>query len=379
MKRDCTSKDANVWIKVKRFFQWAGQTHAGMTIISLILSLVFLVILIMIFGSNPGEVMGALFTGAFRGKASVASTFEEMAILVLCSLAILVPYKGGFFNIGAQGQLEVSGLVTALVALYCPGPPTLVIFISIMAGVLAAILVSLIPLFLRNKRGASEVTTGIMLNYVCTLFVYAMIYGPFMEKGAFFATTERIPKERLLPDISGISVGIIIALILCLITYILINRTSFGMKLQASGYNPKASTVLGINVKTIMNRGVFFGAAMAGLAGSYVVLGITARVSYGWASNWAFAGVSIAFLGGNALGVIPIGFLIALIGVGGRHMQAMTGVPPSLVDILKGLPMVIFLLLQAIRTISPNVNFSNIGFGSRRKNALAKNQLEEEA
>lgn len=349
------------------FFRWIVQTHVGMALASLLLALLFLVVLILIFGSDPIEVISSLFNGAVRGPAAVKSTLEEMTVLLLSGLAILIPITGGFFNIAAQGQLEIAGFVSAVVALYCPGPDIVVLFIALFAGMLAGILVSFIPLLLRVKRGASEVTTGIMLNFVCTLFVNAMIYGPFMEQGAFYATTEKVVRSRMIPQFGGFHIGVYFTLALCVVMFVFLSRSTFGLKLRATGFNSKAASALGVSVKSIMNRGVFLGAAMAGLAGAVEVLGVTSRVTHGWASNWGFTGVCIAFLGGNAIGMIPIALLLSILGVGGRHMQAMTGVPVSLVDILKGLPVVIFLIFVAIRRTGVIYRLSDVRlFKSKR-------------
>lgn len=352
---------------IKTLAMWGLQSHVGMAFLSLVLAIIFLIGLILIFGAHPFEVIGTLAKGAVRGQAAIISTLEEAGVLLLASLAILIPIKGGFFNISAQGQLEMGGFVSAIVAIYCPGPDFLVIILSMLAGMAAAILVSLIPLALRHKRGASEVTTGIMVNFICSLFVYAMIYGPFMEEGSFYATTRRVPQGRMIPDLFGVHIGVYVTLLLCIAAYLMMKKTSYGLKLNATGFNQRASTVLGISVNKVMNSGVFLGAAMAGLAGAMEVLGVTARVTHGWASNWGFTGVCIAFLGGNALGLIPIALLLSVIGVGGRHMQAMTGVPVSLVDILKGLPVVIFLILTAIRKTKPDFGQLNLNLFNRRR------------
>ncbi len=360
--------------------RWLSQTSVGITVLSLLLSLLVLILLVAAFGSDPGQVLKALIKGSFRGSASLISMLEEMAVLMICGLAILIPIKGGYFNIAIQGQLEIGAFCGCLVAIYCPGPAFLVIPLALIAGALSGMAVGLIPLTLRVKRGASEVTTGLMLNFVCTYFVYAMIYGPFLKEGAFFATTESIPKANLLPDLFGPHIGFYLALILCLLAHVLTTKTTYGSRLFATGYNRRAAQAAGINVKTIMNSGVMLGAGLAGLAGIIEIMGVLGAVSYGWMSNWGFTGVCIAFLGGNALGVIPISFLLAIIGTGGRYMQSMTGVPVSLVGILTGMPVVIFLIFTAIKLTATSVDIRQVwkkGSGEKPGGAAALAMEEE--
>jgi len=81
------------------------------------------------------------------------------------------------------------------------------------------------------------------------------------------------------------------------------------------------------------------------------VLGVTFRVAEEWALGWGFAGISIAFLGGNPLGIIPVAFILASIETGSRFMQATTGVPSAIANVMQGLPVVIFIALTAWRSL----------------------------
>lgn len=354
MKGIESGSKGNRWILTAK---WVMQTQLGITVVSLIVALGALVLLVVAFGSSPAVALGALFEGALRGRNAFIATIEEMAVLILTGLAILIPVKGGYFNIGCQGQLEMGALAAVFVATNLQGPPILVICLSLLASMVMGIMIGFVPLVLRVKRGASEVTSSIMLNYVCTNFCCAMFYGPLQDPAAFYGTTRQIPSAYQLPGIFfGFHSGVILALLLAVAVYILMSRTVWGTQLYATGYNRRAAAAAGMPVGRTFASAVLLGAAIGGLAGGVEVMGVVHRVAQSWAMNWGFIGVCVAFLGGNALGIIPITFLLSVISTGGRFMQAMTGVPEALVSVMQGLPVVIFLVFTAIRLNSTAVD-----------------------
>lgn len=341
--------------------KWAMQTQLGITLVSLTLALGALVLLVVVFGASPAVALGALFEGALRGRNAFIATIEEMAVLILTGLAILIPVKGGYFNIGCQGQLEMGALAAVFVATNLQGPRILIICLSLLASMAMGILIGLVPMVLRVKRGASEVTSSIMLNYVCTNFCCAMFYGPMQDPAAFYGTTRQVPAAYQLPKLFfGFHAGVLLALLLAVAMYFLMSRTVWGTELYATGYNRRAASAAGIPVGRVFASAVLLGAAIGGLAGGVEVMGVVHRVAQSWAMNWGFIGVCVAFLGGNALGIIPITFLLSVISTGGRFMQAMTGVPEALVSVMQGLPVVIFLVLTAVRLNSVAVDIKEV-------------------
>lgn len=331
-------------------WQWLWQTQLGISVISIILSLMVLAVTALIYGSQPLAVLTALFQGALRGKQSIVSTLTETAPLILSGLAVLLPYRAGFFNIGGQGQLEIGAVAAVFVATTWHASSLVVMLVSLLVAMLVGVIGMVIPLLLKIKRGASEVTTTIMMNFASVNLVYALVTGVMKDKESFYGTTRAVPKAVQLPKIPealGVHAGVWLAVVLALILFWFLQRSVFGMHLKAVGYNQKAAQAAGISVNKVLSVAVLLGAAMAGLAGGIEVLGVTERVAEGWSLPWGFTGISVAFLGGNALGVIPVSFLLAIMETGSRYMQAMTGVPSALIDLMKGIPVLVFICLKA--------------------------------
>ena len=328
---------------------WDKLLGSGFTtsVAALLLSLFALAALAAVFGANPIEVIARLFEGALSGRRQLIFTLTQTTPLILAALAVYIPYQAGFFNIGGQGQIQISALAAVLVTLHVNAAPDIVVPLAMLAGMAAAMIGVLLPLFLKIKRGANEVTLTIMMTFALTHLVYALVITVFKDPTAFFGTTRPVPAEFRLPTFFDMHVGIYIAVIVAVVTYWFLKNTVGGVYLKAAGLNPSASKISGIKVNRMIFVSVLAGVACAGLAGSIQVLGVSFRVAEEWALGWGFAGISVAFLGRNPIGIIPVAFILATIETGARFMQATTGVPAALSNVMQGLPVVIFIALAA--------------------------------
>lgn len=320
-------------------------------VISLGLSLVVLALLTLAAGASPIAVLTSLAVGALGSQPAIITTLRETAPIVLCGLAFLIPFKARFFNIAGQGALEVGALTTvALVLWLAAWPPIVVVPLGLLAGAAAGMALILVPLALKTRRGASEITTTIMINFAAIQLVFAMVTGPMRDPGAWYGTTLPISAAyRLptLPNLPEIHLGVPFAIITALLMYWILRRTVFGFHLAAVGANPSAGRAAGIPVARVLVLTVCLGGLLAGLAGAMQVLGVMGRVAEGWSKPWGFMGILAGLLGGSPLGILPAAFLLAVLESGARHMQAMTGVPAAMVHVMQALPVLFFLGIKA--------------------------------
>jgi len=335
---------------ITKILRTGWGSSATLAVLSMIVSLLALCLCSYFAGASPLQVMVALFEGALRGRYALTTTLSEWVAMTLCGLAVLIPYRAGFFNVGGQGQLEVGAVAAAAVALSLNAPRPLVIMLALAAAVAAGLLAVSVPLILRLRRGASEVTTTIMMNFACIQFMYAMVTGPLKDARSWYGTTPPVPQAYQLPSFppgSGIPAGMWVAALIALAAAWLMNSTVFGLYLRAVGSNRPAAVAAGIPVNRVLTGAVLMGAALAGLAGGLQLLGYTFRVAEGWSKSWGLVGIPIALLGGNPLGVLVVGFLFAILETGARSMQALTGAPAALIYLFQGLPVIIYLGLRA--------------------------------
>ncbi len=353
--RDSSVGDPSAGV-FERFMSLAlGRWQTAMiALFSVLLSLISIMTIGMAAGATPWTVLASIFEGSLRGRYALLSTFAEFSAISLTGLAVLLPFRSGFFNIGGQGQVEFGALAAVVVGLFLKAPPAIVIVLGLLVSCLAGALVAVIPLVLKVRRDASEVTTTIMMNFACVMFMYAMVTGPLKDPKSFYGTTKLIPEVMRLPKVPGteVSLAVVLALLTALLMFILVRYSVFGLRSAALGYNQAAARAGGIPVVRTLTYSVLLGAALAGLAGGIQQFGFSFRVAEGWSKTWGFTGIPVAFLGSNPLGVIVVAVIFAVLEVGSRHMQALTGVPAALVSLFQGLPVLIFIGLQAAVRLS---------------------------
>lgn len=335
-------------------FNWLWESHAGIVIISIIITIMAVSVMALLVGISPLSLFIALFEGGLVGRYALSSTIRGIVPLALLGLAVYLPFRAGFFNIGAGGQLEIGALVAVVVAININISPILGIPLSLLAAALVGIVAVLVPLLLKLYRGANEVTTALMIHFATLYFVNAMITGPLKEPGAWYGTTERIPDQYALPSMSigGISIhlGVLLFILITLLMYLVMSKTVFGFRLSVAGYKESVAEAVGIPVKKTIIIASLIGAAIGGLAGGIQILGEIFRVAEGWSQDWIFVGIPIAFLAGRSpLAIIPIAFLFAVLETGARYMQISTGIPSSVIYVFQYMPVLIFVILNARR------------------------------
>lgn len=336
VRRHLTERDYSKWVISLTIF-----------IICIVFCLGILAVLAWVASANPLTIARLLFEGAFGNKLAITSTLQETVPIALTAIAFYIPYRLGFFNIGAVGQLELGALAAVYITTSSlPLPPWLTILLAFLAAFAAGGLIMLPALVLKTWRGASEVTTTIMLNFIAIEFVLAMVNGPMKDVNAFYGTTEIVPDELLLP--STLFIGFWLTVAIILMTRWVLNRTTFGFKLDASGGNPLSAQAAGINVRRTLVVAILVSGAIAGIAGCIQVLGVVHQVAEDWSRPWGFIGILAALLGGSPIGILFASIILGGLETGGRHMQAMTGVPAAMVFVLQGVPVLIYLSLRAM-------------------------------
>jgi len=310
-------------------------------------------IFIVAIGVSPWEVAVSVATGALHGGHAVGVTLEETVPLFLSGLAFLLPFRAGFFNIGAQGHLQLGGLAAVWVTLNLNGPPALVITGAMLAAILGGMVAVAIPLIAKVYAGVNEVVTTIMFNFIWLFLVYGVVTGPMKDPTAWFGTTYPVPVSYRLPEIFlRMHAGILFIIVFAVIGYVLLRYTSFGLQMRATGLNPTAAREAGINTNRVVVVTVLISAALAGLAGGIQALGVVHRVAEGWAKPWGFLGITVGLLGGlDVLGALAAAFFLAVLETGSRHMQAMTAVPPAFIHVLQALPVLFLLAARAAKVV----------------------------
>ena len=323
---------------------------------SIIMALGIIAIPLLMIDVNPLFVYRSLMAGAFGNLYAIGQVLQRSTPLIFTGLSFAFAWKAGLFNVGAQGQLIWGGLGAVWFALTftsLPLPPFIHITLAILVGMLAGGLWGIIPGLMRAYLGISEVITTIMLNFIAgygSLLIYG---GPLLDEGAPFATTAFIPKSTELPFIiqgTRLHVGYIIALISAIFVLFFLTRTVKGFQIRIVGANPNAARYSGVPVQENQILALTISGTLAGLGGAIEVLGVTHRIGTGWTSNWGFLGIAVSLMAQNhPLGIPFSAAFFGILEAGSNHMQAVTGVPGSLIFLIQGLPVLLMIVASSRR------------------------------
>lgn len=313
-------------------------------LLSLLLTFVILTILIIAIGRSPAEVFEIIINDVFGSGYGIGQVLFKATPLIFISCGLAICFHASLFNIGAEGQLNAGTFVMAVTALQTASlPPALQIVICVAAGFAAAGAVGIVPALIKVKKGVSEVITTIMMNFVVLAFVNYLVVDFFAVKSTL--RTASIGDDRLLQKASAIfpflegsslNLSFLMAIIVAVVTYILIYKTTFGYKLRAVGFNETASKYLGIKVNRAILMAFFIGAGMTSLAGLNFVFGYKGYYELGFSNNIGFTSIAVALLArNNPLGIILSSLLFATLDYGGLAVNQI--VPKEIMLVVQGL------------------------------------------
>ena len=326
---------------------------------AVVLALLVGAALLAVAGYDVRDAYYNLYDGAFGNVYSIADTLLNSIPLMFAGLAIAFAFRGGLFNIGAEGQLYVGALATAVTALtlaeWASGP---LIVAALLAGALAGAAWGFIPGLLRAKTGAHEVITTIMLNYVATLLTTFLVKMYFKAPGPVDQTA-LIPQHARLPELvtgTRLTWALVIAVGLVAVVDWLLRRTSFGFDIELIGTNPGAAVYAGVPVPVRTMLTMSLSGAIAGLAGSTIVLGVLYRFITHFSPGYGFTAIAVALVARAwPWGVVPAAVLFGALQAGGMTMQLFARIPSDLMTAVQGL-VILFVaspgLLLALRRLS---------------------------
>ena len=308
-------------------------------------------IVVLITGRNPINMIFAVIksmTGFDLSKPGVPfnivfvfNWFMECIPFILTGLSVAFAFRTGLFNIGGEGQYMVGSTAAAAVALFIEAPHFLHVTLCILAAGIAGALWGAIPGLLKAYRNIHEVVVCIMMNYMgfhfCNMLVRrTMPIDPYTN-----ARTIAFPRTASLDQVlntitSQFNWGFIIVIIAVIVFRFIIEKTTFGYSLKATGFNKDAAEFAGMKVKRNIVYSMAIAGSLAGIAGACVVLGIFRYgVIFLGFDNYGFNGIPVAFVGAaTAPGVFLAGMLFALLKACNNSFQ-MFGIPKEISELIQ--------------------------------------------
>lgn len=314
----------------------AGVLSFISSVVSVIMGLVLGYILLHLFNSpfaNKGIV--TLLSTGFTDSSKFAKVLYSASPILLTGLSVGFAFKTGLFNIGASGQLTIGAFLALVYAVIFQMPWYICLFVAVIGGAIWGA----IPGIFKAYFNVNEVITSIMFNWIAVFLVNLLIYNmPYMiSKSWGSVNTDRTPELKIanqsaiLPKLgldekfgwNYFNIGIFIAIIVAIIIWIILQKTTFGYELKACGLNKNASIYAGINAGKNIVLSMLIAGALAGLGGGiYYLSGTTQYTLLKEISAIGFNGIPVALLASsNPLGIIFSSLFISYIQVGGDSLQ----------------------------------------------------------
>jgi simple sugar transport system permease protein len=294
---------------------------------------------------------GALFSGALGSRAAISESLVAATPYIYTGLAVAVGFRGGLFNIGAEGQLLVGAAAAVIVGYSFQLPAIIHLPLAVLAGVAAGGLYGAIPGYLKAKTGAHEVINTIMLNYIAFRFFDWAFTGPLRRPGGDRPVTAEIYPSAYLPQLfEGYRFhwGFFLALLVAFGAWWLLFKTTLGFEIRTVGANPNAARYGGIKITRIIVLTMTLSGALAGMAGVNEVLGLNHFLAGGFSSGYGFDAIALALLGkSHPLGVVLAALLFGTLRNGATRMQSIASIPIDIISIIQAL-VIVFIAAPAI-------------------------------
>ncbi len=327
-------------------------------------------VLMLLTGHNPLEAYLGLFEGAFGSVQALSRTIRKATPFIFTGLSVAFAFKAGLFNIGASGQFLMGTIFAVAVGVNFEGLPFIIHMpLALLAGLLGGALWGGIAGFLKAWRGAHEVITTIMLNYIASNFAGWTVYaggtegqspGPLADpEAAARAISEtrdvfvsaRIP--FILPDFfDRVHWGFVIALVVAVFIWWLLFKTTIGFEVRTVGQNPDAARYAGIRVNWTMVMTMAIAGGLAGMAGAVETLGLNHKFAPEFTGSAGFEGITVALLGNtNPFGVVLSAIFLGSLFAGAAKMQFDSGVPAEIIQVVQALVLAFVAAPEIIRLL----------------------------
>ena len=367
---------------MKKLFQsdWGSRViDALLPVFATLAALLVGAIMLLFLRVNPLVAYKALWLGAFGSSNAFAETLVKATPLLLVALGICISFRGDVINIGGEGQMIVGALLATWIGLtFTALPGWFVVTLAMLAGFIGGAIWGGIPGLLKAYFRVNEILSTVMMNAIAVQLMNFMLRGPMIDpvmaqRTSKIPETARLLEQFHLPRLSPtrLHLGVLIAVILAILVYVLLWRTTLGYRIRAVGQNPHASRYAGIKVPRYIVLALLLSGAFAGLAGATQVFGVNYRMitdgsASGFTGGAGFNGIVAALFGQlHPIWSIPASILFGALLVGANSMQRVVQVPSALITALNGLVVVFVVSSEILRTRR-----------QRRRQAVAKHNEE---
>ncbi|SNU06736.1 nucleoside ABC transporter membrane protein [Lachnospiraceae bacterium] len=322
------------------------------SLFSIVISLLVGTLIFIAIGKNPLSAYGNLFQGSgllmkqnYAGRQNMFTDFmsflDALTPMIFAALAVAVALKAGLFNIGVSGMMLTAGFMASITVGYSSLPAPIAKPLVLIIGMISGALVGALIGWLKYRFNINEVVSSIMINYTL-MYIFTFFINTFFVDSVS-RQSKTISDEARLTLVSvrafelkfDIPLAFPLAILVAIIVWFLINRTTTGFEIQAVGLGKKAAEYAGISISKNLILAMTISGALAGLAGVTYFCGYTASIQPGVVPSMGFNAIAVALLGCcDPIGCIFASFLVTVISKGSIYMSSQQGVEIEISDLI---------------------------------------------
>ena len=348
------------------------------SIVPVVLALVAGGVVLVALGRNPLTFYGNIWTGGISAGAWQDSAIR-MAPFLLIAAGLTLIFRANIWNLGYNGQFL---LAAALVSGYAPHLVTSVplwfafVALFLLAGAMGAVW-TLVPAVLKARYGTNEIITTLMMSFIGIDLASILIKGPFHDPTTPLPQTAVIPLDKMLPPIPGtrIHIGLLVAFAAVLVVHWLLTRTSWGLRLQVMGANPRAARHFGIDLPRLIVVSFLASGFLVGLSACADIMGLWGYIRTGWNPAYGDTIIPFVFLARlNALAVVPFIAFFSVLSTGGDLAAQQANLPTDFLLVLVGLILIFMTVIEYLgrqRELGASYVPAGLRVAFRRKRVLA--------
>ena len=333
--------------KKKGVLEFIAEHRFLHILLSILMGFLVGAVFLVIMGLSVGEAYGKLISSVTNLKGFSYVIVYSIPYIVV-GLSVAFSFKTGVFNIGAEGQFVMGSMAAACVGILCSGLPGIILIpLCFIAAMIAGAFWGLIVASLKTKWGINEVLSMIMFNWIAFYFSNYIAGIPAIHSDGTAEATKNVAAQArtLFPNsfiqrfnlAPTFNWGFIVAVIVTIVIWFIIEKTTLGYQLKAVGSNKNAALYGGIGVNKSILTSLGISGALAGLGGALQLLGMGGRISvFSSQEGFGFAGIVVALIGcSNPFGVLAAGIFYGALNYGGSKLN-LVGVPTQLISVIVG-------------------------------------------
>ena len=302
-------------------------------------------------GKSVPDALEAFYDGVFGSSYAIGASINRAVALALVGLGFIIAFRANLTNVGGEGQIAIGGMTAAAVALnagVAALPLGLSALLPLLAGTLAGAAWGGIAGGLKVRFGTNEVISTLLLGFIALLLVYGAVQSTDLLRqpktdSATLPESLPLPAPTRLPMLSDdpsspLHWGLLICALVAFTTAVVLQRSTFGVRLRAVGLNPLAARRAGMRGDALSVAALAIAGALGGLAGAIMIQGEQFVLKAGFSSGYGFDGLVVGLLSrGSAAAVLVGALFFGALRSGGISMEISAGVPAALTLVIQGL------------------------------------------